>query len=156
VRLFSCTFFVSGIFPNTLTIFNLSLSLSFFFWQHSFELRASCLLGRCSITCTYSAQVMGIFKVGSLELFPQAGFELWPYWVVPWVARIIGVSHQCWANFYIFNSIFKCIMSVRWHLIVILVFSSLLISDVDHLSNVLIVYFCIFFGEDKKSNPFAT
>jgi H+/Cl- antiporter ClcA len=42
--------------------------------------------------------VFSIIKIGSHELFAQAGFELWS----SWVARIVGMSHQCPAFFLFF------------------------------------------------------
>jgi hypothetical protein len=40
--------------------------------------------------------VLGIFEIGSHELFAWVGFKLPSSWSLPtWVARIIGVSHWC-------------------------------------------------------------
>jgi hypothetical protein len=46
--------------------------------------------------------VLGIFKMGSLKLFPQVGFELQSSRSLP---RIIGVSHMCLANKFSFSEI---------------------------------------------------
>jgi hypothetical protein len=61
-----------------------------------FELRASCLLYSTTWATPPALFCVGYFKIGSHELFPQAGFELWSSWSLPsWIARITGMSHRC-------------------------------------------------------------
>jgi hypothetical protein len=48
---------------------------------------------------------IGYFRDRSLQLFPQAGFELWSSWVsASQVTRITGVSHWCPASVWFFPS----------------------------------------------------
>jgi hypothetical protein len=59
--------------------------------------------------------VLGIFKIGSQELFSQVGFEPWSFSSLPLrVARVTGMSHQCPHLLKLSHWALGCYMWIWW------------------------------------------
>jgi hypothetical protein len=83
--------------PHSKTLYFSFYSIfCFFFWYCGLKLGPTPWATPLALFCE---SPFGFFKIGSLELFPQAGLQTAILLIsASWVARITGVSHPCLAD----------------------------------------------------------